>query len=124
MRGVENIQAMRLNGQAPSLVFVEMLPMQRWTRVLTQQASRHPDIHLEAKDIGGIALADLRCLVGLSVMVNGPADDSTERVAQACMAAGAKDVQAFFIDPMKPQDDWIVKAQRYDAEGVRTVWPK
>ena len=50
MRGVENIVRMRCAGRKPSVVYVEMLPMQQWTRQLTDKAGRFVDIHLGARD--------------------------------------------------------------------------
>jgi len=131
MRGVDNIVAMRKRGLKPAVVWVEMLPMLRWARELTRQAGRYVDIHVDPSDVPAIQRADLRCLVGLRVMVNGPDDDSTEKVAKACFEAGATNVQAFFfdIDKFNPHkadggDSWLTKALRIDAEGTKTVWPK
>ena len=124
MRGVENIVRMRRNGMKPSVVWVEMMPMQQWTRVLTDRAARHVDIHLTPRDIASIGLADLRCLNGIAhVLVNGPADASTERVARACSKAGAKVVEAFFYDRSKPYDEQLVKGLRLTKEDEREVCP-
>lgn len=118
MRGVENIIRMRLAGAKPLVVWVEMMPMQQWTRVLTEQANKHVDIHLTAQDIAAIDTADLRCLHGVAhVLVNGPFDASTERVARACHRAGAKVVEAFFFDASKPYKDQIVKGLRLSSEA-------
>lgn len=121
MRGVENIIRMRLAGAKPSVVWVEMLPAQQWTRVLTDFAAKHVDIHLTASDIKSIETADLRCLHGIAhVVVNGPADATTERVARACFKAGAKVVEAFCIDYSKPFAQQVVKGLRL-AEGSEVV---
>lgn len=121
MRGVSNIVRMRSMGLKPSLVFVEMLPMQQWARELTDKRSRHVDIHLKPSDVAGIDTADLRCLTGLNVIVNGPDDATTERVARACRRAGAKTVQAFFFDLTKPEHGWITRAIRLAEEGEMAV---
>lgn len=124
MRGVENIVRMRRNGMKPSVVWVEMMPTQQWTRVLTDRAARHVDIHLTPRDIASIELADLRCLNGVAhVLVNGPADASTERVARFCSKAGAKVVEAFFFDLTKPYADQIVKGLRLTQTDEREVCP-
>ena len=122
MRGVENLVNMRKSGLKPSAVWVEMLPMQKWTRQYTEQADRWVDIHLSSKDIAAIELADLRCLIGLTAIVCGPADDSTEKVARACFAAGAKVVQAVFHDISNPYNIKTVKGLRISAEGEKNVW--
>jgi len=95
MRGVENIIAMRRRGIKPSIVMVELMPMLPWTKEATARPGRHVDIHLDERDIKAIELADLRCLIGLSVIVCGPDDESTWKVARACKAAQAKHVEAF-----------------------------
>lgn len=124
MRGVENIVKMRRAGLKPSVVWVEMLPMQQWARVLTDRADRHVDIHLTPRDIASIDLADLRCLNGIAhVLVNGPADATTEKVARACLRAGAKVVEAFFFDTSKPYALEIVKGLRLTQNEEREVCP-
>lgn len=124
MRGVENLFSMRQRGLKPSAVWVEMMPMQGWTRQYTQQADRWVDIHLEPNDIRTIERADLRCLVGLHVLVNGPNDETTEKVGKACFDAGAKVVEAFRFDVSNPWHIEITQGTRYSAEGVKTVWHK
>lgn len=122
MRGIENLIAMRKAGMKPAFVWVEMLPMQQWTKKLTQSVSRHVDIHMGQPDIDRVTTIDLRALVGLNVLVNGPANDSTEKVAMACLNAGAKTVQAFFYDLSRHEYEWLVKGMRFSKEGVKTVW--
>jgi hypothetical protein len=122
MRGVDNLIAMRLRGMKPCAVWVELLPMKQWVRKFTQRPDRHVGIHLEPSDITGIELADLRCLKGLHVMVNGPQDDTTERVARACFKAGAKVVEAFWFDITNPERIHITKGLRLSEEGEKTVW--
>lgn len=121
MRGTENIMRMRMRGIAPAVVWVEMLPMQQWARQLTEKQARHVDIHLNPSDIVSIERADLRCLIGLSVMVNGPDTSATERVARACLKAGASVVQAFFFDLTNPHVPEIARAMRLEGEEVKTV---
>lgn len=127
MRGVDNIVNMRKSGIVPTVVFVEMRPMQQWVKQLTQRPGQFVDIHLDQDSIKKIDTADLRCLLGVNhVLVNGPDDDSTFRVASACRKAGAKVVEAFFFDesviPQHPKS--IIKAMRLTADEVKTAWPK
>lgn len=123
MRGRENIIRMRLNGQKPSAVVVEMFPVQNWAKCMTDRPGTFVDIHLDPQDITSIERADLRCVVGCHVLVNGPDDATTERVARACKQAGANVVEAFFFDLERPTPQWIVKAMHLSAQGERTVWP-
>lgn len=123
MRGVENIIRMRKAGQKPSVVWVEMLPMQKWALQLTEKASRHVDIHLDEKDAQRADLIDLRCLAGVGhVLVNGPNDETTEKVARACFKAGAKVVEAFWFDISNPYRIQIVKGLRLSEQGEKVVW--
>lgn len=124
MQGRENIIRMRLNGLKPSVVWVELFPMQSWAKQYTKTPGRHVDIHIDPSDIESIDRADMRCVVGCHVLVNGPDDQSTERVARACNKAGASVVEAFFFNLKNPLPGEIVKAMRFSAEEVRTVWPQ
>jgi len=96
MRGMDNLRKMRMSKIKPAIVWVEMMPMQEWTRQYTNEPGSSVDIHLDDSDIKRIELEDLRALVGLTVAVNGPNTEETERVARACFDAGASVVQAIF----------------------------
>lgn len=123
MRGVENIIRMRKAGMKPSVVWVEMLPMQQWARKLTEKIDKHVDIHLAAREAASIDLADLRCLAGINkVMVNGPNNEATDKVARACFRAGAKVVEAFWFDLSNPYRIEITKGLRISADGEKVVW--
>lgn len=125
MRGIENIIRMRKAGAKPSVVWVEMMPMQKWTRYLTETADRHVDIHMDEKDALAVDLADLRCLAGVGrVLVNGPDSDLTEKMARACFKAGAKVVEAFWFDVTNPYRIEITKGLRLSEEGEKVVWQK
>ena len=125
MRGIENIVRMRCAGRKPSVVWVEMLPMQQWARKLTEKVSKHVDIHMGEREAAAIDLADLRCLAGVNkVMVNGPDSDATEKVARACFRAGAKVVEAFWFNTSNPHRIEITKALRLAEDGEKVVWPR
>ncbi len=125
MRGIENIVRMRKNGIRPSVVFVEMLPMQQWARQLTDKAGRFVDIHMDQRDASAIDLADLRCLSGINrVFINGPESELTDRVARACFRAGAKVVEAFWINTTNPHRIDVSKGLRISEEGEKVVWPR
>lgn len=123
MRGIDNIIRMRKSGLKPSVVWVEMLPMQQWARQLTEKFDRHVDIHLDPRDIDAIELADLRCLSGIKrVLVNGPDNDTTEKVARACFKAGAQVVEAFWFDISNPHRVQITKGLKLSEDGEKFVW--
>lgn len=124
MRGLNELIAMRKRGLKPSMVYVEMLPMNDFAKKLARRPGRYADIHMGQPDVKNVTTLDLRALLGLSVMVNGPDDASTEKVARACLNAGAATVQAFFFDLTRPEIDWITRAMRFTSEEVRVVWPK
>lgn len=125
MRGIENIIRMRKAGRKPSVVWVEMLPMQKWARQCTDKAGRYVDLHLDEKDALAVDLADLRCLSGVGrVLINGPDSDLTEKVALACFKAGAKVVEAFWFDVTNPYRIEITKGLRLSEEGEKVVWQK
>ena len=125
MRGVENIIRMRKAGLRPSMVSVEMLPMQQWTRQLTDKAGRFVDIHLGARDVASIELADLRCLSGIpNVTVSGPENESTDRVARACFKAGAVRVESLWISTANPYRAIVTRSMRITDKGEVITWPK
>lgn len=123
MQGIDSIIRMRMAGAKPTFVWVEMMPLQPWCKRLTERPGRHADIHLTPADVASIERQDLRAIVDTHVLVHGPNDDSTDRVARACFNAGAAKVEAFFFDASRPYAERIVKATRYAPEGVKTVWP-
>lgn len=121
MQGIDNIVRMRMTGAKPTFVWVEMMPLQPWCKQLTERPGRHADIHLTPDEVATIERQDLRGIVDTHVLVHGPNDDSTDRVARACFNAGAAKVEAFFFDASRPAAERIVKATRYAPEGVKTV---
>ncbi len=125
MRGAEYVIAMRIKGYKPRSVWVEMLPMNSFAKTLIRPGIRNDmDIHLEPRDIEAANRLDLRCLTGLHVYVNGPNDDTTQAVADACIKAGAVKVIASFFDLTRRERDWLVKMSTTTPEGVRTTWPQ
>lgn len=125
MRGLENIISMRLAGKVPTVVWVEMFPMQEWTKQLTKTPDTHVDVHVAPEDVPSIESRDLRCLVGLqTVLVNGPDDDSTDRVAAACFKAGPQCVESVRFDISNPYRPQITRVTRYTQDGVKQTWPR
>lgn len=88
MRGHEQLIALRRAGKAPGLVFVHIGrdPMRTWC----DWASWSAHAHLEVDPTESIATLDLRCLVGLTVMVSGLDEHRVLALHEACVAASAK----------------------------------
>lgn len=125
MLGPEYLINMRKRGYKPRSVWVEMLPMNSFAKSLIRPAIKNDiDIHLELRDIETVNRLDLRCLMGLIVYVNGPNDETTQAVADACLKAGATKVIASFFDLSRRERDWLVKMSTTTPEGVRTTWPQ
>lgn len=125
MRGNEHLIAMRNKGYKPRSVWVECLPMNSFAKsLLSPHIKNDMDIHLDRKDIDVIGRLDLRCLTGLNVYVNGPNDETTQSVADACLRAGAVRVIASFFDVSRRERDWLVKMTTTTTEGVKTTWPQ
>lgn len=94
MRGHEPLIALRRRGLRPLLAIVDMLP--GYTEVTATRGGWHENSHrgqvvahvevLEAESVGRL---DLRCLVGLHVIVSGEDDAAVMRLHRACIDAGA-----------------------------------
>lgn len=124
MRGNDYLIAMRQQGYKPRAVWVEMLPMNAFAKSLIRPGvCNDMDIHLDTRDIETVTRLDLRCLMGLNVYVNGPNDETTQSVADACLKAGAAKVIASFFDLSLREPQWLVKMTTTTPEGVGTTWP-
>ncbi len=125
MLGHEYLINMRKRGYKPRSVWVECLPMGSFAKsLISPQIKNDMDIHLDARDISCASRLDLRFLMGLNVYVNGPDDETTQAVADACLKAGAVKVIASFFDLSKRERDWLVKMTTTTSEGVETTWPQ
>ncbi|MBA3589698.1 hypothetical protein [Methylibium sp.] len=119
MRGHEQLLAMRKNGYAPSVVFIETNDAlwqadKDWPEMTPTMAK----LRVEAKD--SLASLDLRCVVGLKVMVDGHEQARVDAVATACQTAKAKRV----ITTVTTFGDGNPEVIRMtDTDGVLT-WPK
>lgn len=98
MRHLEKLVAMRRLGARPAHVRVTDQPEARGD-AWWQWPELHPyaELHVEPGDCAPVA--DLRCLVGLPVLVDIPDPERCERWAQAAKAAGAKPVIALHPIP-------------------------
>ncbi len=119
MKGHTQLIAMRKDGFAPSVVFVETNPelfaaVHDWH----EYAPNRAQVRIEASD--NPDTADLRFLVGLSVMVNGNDLDRVRRVGKACERAKASRVVTFVS---KLVNDRFETVEMTDTEG-RVTWQK
>lgn len=119
MKGHTQLIAMRKDGFAPSVVFVETNPelfaaVHDWH----EYAPNRAQVRIEAND--NPDTADLRFLVGLSVMVNGNDLDRVRRVGKACERAKASRVITFVG---REVNDRFETVEMTDTEG-RVTWPK
>lgn len=100
MRGHEALIAMRRRGRRPASAFV-MVGNDR-DKAWADWPVANPwslIAHLEVPEHDRLSGLDLRCLVGMLVMVHGTDQIRTETVAQLAMEAGAKRVYVTVHNP-------------------------
>lgn len=115
MRGHEAIEAIRRRGVKPGLVFVQigsdrLRAWSDWPRYTSQA-------HVEVPDSDDIDLLDLRCIVGLFVLVAGLDETRVERFFRACCKADAKRVIATAYRTVR---DDLEETKRFDSAPVET----
>lgn len=106
MRGATELLSARLQGYAPSMVFVDLDigPIPGEFRGLDQ---------VQVEDDDRASSVDLRCVYGLAVNVSGENPGKTRAIAQACVDAGATRVITHISEGCK-----VVAVE--DTEGVLT----
>lgn len=97
MRGHQALITMRMEGYAPEMVWFDVdsphLPMpDDWHHVSPNHA------HLQLQPSDNLATLDLRCVVGLTVFVDGHETRRVVAIRDACIKAGAKRVIAYTED--------------------------
>jgi hypothetical protein len=119
MLGHEPLIAMRRRGGVPSLVCIETQAcldrrLAREWPVIDPSCAR---VLIDPSD--AVTRLDLRCLVGMSVVVDGDRGERVKAVVDACIAAGAKRVvgHVCVADPTRETFDLI---EVFDTEGVLT----
>ncbi len=121
MRGQEPLVAMRLRGQLPASVTIDVdraLPAWLWRdwaadREWAFQRPVHARLVVERGEAA--QRLDLRCVIGLTVQVCGDDAERVQAVARACQAAQAQRV----ITAVPVGDD----IHMTDTEGALT-WPR
>lgn len=96
MRGKRQLEAMRLAGKAPDLVCVSTTPIDRG---LAENWQFHTPRFAQLQADGMPRRADLRCLIGLQVQIDGIDAATVEAWRDACVAAGAKRVRSVVSAP-------------------------
>lgn len=91
MRGHELLVAMRTKGRRPHLALIDILPAYsvfsaEWDRWTGGPA------HIEVLESESVFRLDLRCVVGMAVIVSGTNGDRVDEVHGACKRAGAASV--------------------------------
>jgi hypothetical protein len=100
MRGHEPLIALRRSGKRPSMVFIDAFEdsSDSW-RDWPKNDPAHAQLEVLPDD--SIPGLDLRCVVGLPVMVTGHSKARVDAIRDACIEAGAKRVVAACIDDAK-----------------------
>ena len=96
MRGHESLIAMRRKGHRPGMVFVWCGDDQLKEWADWPQASPHR-AHIEVADSDQLAGLDWRCVVGMTVLVQGLSKSRVMSVCHQCLENGAKRVLAAFL---------------------------
>jgi len=110
MRHHQDLIAMRLHGETPGVVFIDTDDS---GAVKTLSAT---SLWVEGKD--AIKRLDLRCLVGLNVVVNGSDRARVKATFEAAQQAGAARVRAFVITTTgKGEFMRYAAAQHADTQG-------
>ena len=120
MRGQAQLEAMRRSGFVP--VWVNIATTQIERHFVDQWAWYSPRFaQLQAQ--GNPSRADLRCLVGLWVQIDGEDRETVRAWADAAKAAGARRVMTSLADLSSPVESKHSIVEMTDTEGV-CVWPR
>jgi hypothetical protein len=92
MRGHRELIDMRRHGKAPAVVYADCDP---YGKAMSESA-----VALWIEPTDNLQRLDLRCVVGLHVIVNGCDPVRVEEAAQAMRRANAARVQAFTFRPV------------------------
>lgn len=90
MRGAEELRAIRRRGHRPRAVFVDVGGDDFWSRRWPLECPDRAHIHIASHDL--LSSLDLRCVVGLPVMVQGNPHDRVRAIGAECLACGARHV--------------------------------
>lgn len=117
MRGHDPLIAMRRKHRVkPGLAFVDLVD--RHSPVAADWQEHFCQAHIEVTDAESIARLDLRCIVGMAVIVSGFDAGRVSSMHDACVAAGAKHVVSMV---MEDRGGEIKTTQMRDSASERLV---
>lgn len=120
MRGQTQLEAMRRRGFVPEVVHIATRPIARHFADRWEWYSpRFAQLQAE----GNPRRADMRCLIGLWVQVDGEDREIVKAWAEAAKAAGARRVVTSLADCSAPEEWKHSIVEMTDTEGV-LVWPR
>ena len=104
MRGHQALEAMRMRGLCPTSAWLRLGtdPLKTW-RDWPQLVPPLASIEIADREALSSLPPQLRCFVGMVVVIEGEDPDRTLTVAQMVLDAGAKRVFAMFTDPETQQ---------------------
>lgn len=119
MKGHEALIAMRKAGKTPRVVFVET--ERDWLEDWRDWQDHHPShaaLHIGKTE--SLASLDLRCIVGLVVVVSGETSQRVRAVAAACEAADASRVISMTVKAEITPSGWyrVNTVDLHDTLGV------
>ena len=94
MRGQQQLEAMRMNGFAPSVVFIDTEP---GTSLADDWHTLNP--HIAHLQIGPLEKPDFRCVVGLTVCIFGDDAKRVKAIRDGCIEAKASRVITSSAEP-------------------------
>lgn len=120
MRGQAQLEAMRRRGFAPEMVHIATT---RIARHFCDRWEWYSPQFAQLQAHGNPRTADMRCLVGLWVQIDGEDRETVRAWADAAKTAGAKRVVTSLADRSSRQESRHEIVEMTDTEGV-LVWPR
>lgn len=120
MRGQDQLEAMRRRGFVPEQVNIATTPIAKhFADDWPLYSPRFAQLQAE----GSPRRADLRCLIGLEVQIDGEDRGTVKAWAEAVKAAGARRVVTSLADFSAPEEWKHSIVEMTDTDGV-IVWPR
>lgn len=120
MRGQAQLETLRRRGYAPEMVHIATTPIARhFADNWPLYSPRFAQLQAE----GNPRRADLRCVVGLWVQIDGEDRETVKAWADAAKDAGARRVVTSLADFSAPEEWKHSIVEMTDTDGV-IVWPR